>query len=68
MIIQFRYSFQEQVREVFSNKIKYLNIIIGSLEDPDKKELFFFWWKITILKNNKSKDCSSQFGSHGQMA
>lgn len=68
MMIQFRYSFQEQVREVFSNKIKYLNIIIGSLEDLDKKELFFFWWKITILKNNKSKNCSSQFGPHGQMA
>jgi hypothetical protein len=54
-MIQFRYSFKEQVRAVFSNNIKYLDIWIGRLEDSDKIEYFFFWLKITIQKNKKTK-------------
>jgi hypothetical protein len=54
-MFQIRYSFKEQVRAVFSNKIKYLDIWIGRLEDSDKIEYFFFWLKITIQKSNSDK-------------
>lgn len=55
-MIQIRYSFKEQFREVFSNKIKYLDIWVGRLEDPDKIEYFFFWLKITIQKNKNKEN------------
>jgi len=67
-MFQFRYSFKEQVRAVFSNKIKYLDIWVGRLEDFDKIEFFFFWLKITIQKNkNKNKETNRKctFGPDG---
>jgi len=66
-MIEFRYSFKEQVREVFSNKIKYLSIIVGSLDDPTKTEYFFLWWKITILKSNDSEFSGPQYGPNGSV-
>jgi len=65
-MFRFRYSFKEQARDVFSNNIKYFDILIGRSEDSDKIEYFFFWLKITIQKNkNKNTNSYCTFGPDG---
>jgi len=66
-MIEYRHSFKEQVREVFSNKIKYLTIIVGSLDDPTKTVYFFLLWKITILKSTDTFS-KPEYGPNGSIA